>query len=513
MRKTAPLALIPFLLAALFNTAIGQTKTPIPPQITTPDRVDSPLGTLEYRDGMPSQATADKVYDQLDFLRGVDSYLNGNSGVSVYAIRKGLRDAGIKDNEDAILFSGLMDSNSLFLTANADTVYFWPFLDLRKGPMVVEVPKDVLGAMDDMWFRWVTDFGVSGPDRGEGGRYLIVPPDYKGPLPDGGYFIAHSKTYGVSVLGRAFLENNDPKPAVERIKSQLKIYPYVQGSYGTSVGDFLAGDAKLGPLSKPVTPRFVEGTGLSINTIPPNDYSFYAMLNDLVQDELASALDPEIGGEFAAIGVEKGKPFQPDAHMEKILREAIMVANAAGRVTSFRPHPSEGFRYYDEKSYWTNQLFVGGYDFMKPPPEITKEGVKPFPDTGARTLNSRTSMFYVATGITPAMVMRLPNIGSQYIGAMFDGNGNPLDGAKTYKLVLPPKIPAAKFWSLTVYDNQSRSMLQTAQRFPRAEAKAFLRPQPKPKLTDRPQSISHLSFQVALGRATGYRRCRARDGG
>jgi hypothetical protein len=136
---------------------------------------------------------------------------------------------------------------------------------------------------------------------------------------------------------------------------------------------------------------------------------------------------------------------------------------------------SEGFTYYPGSS-WSNPLFVGGYEFMTPPPEITKAGVKPYPSTGARTLDARTSFFYLATVITPAMVMRLTNIGSQYLGTFYDAQGNPLDGAKIYKVTLPPNIPAAKFWSFTVYDNQSRSMLQTAQRFPRAGSQSFPTP-------------------------------------
>ena len=113
---------------------------------------------------------------------------------------------------------------------------------------------------------------------------------------------------------------------------------------------------------------------------------------------------------------------------------------------------------------------------MDPPPEITREGVKPFPSTGARTLDGRTSFFYLATVITPAMVMRLANIGSQYLGTFYDAKAEPLDGAKTYKLTLPPKIPAAKFWSLTLYDNQTRSMLDTSQRCPRAGSQTYPSP-------------------------------------
>jgi hypothetical protein len=217
-----------------------------------------------------------------------------------------------------------------------------------------------------------------------------------------------------------------------------------------------------------------------MNTIPPNDFSYYEMLDALVQEQPATALKPEIGGQFAAIGIVKGKKFDPDARMRKILTDAIAIANGASRTVSFRPRESEGFGYYGPQSKWLNPLFVGGYDFSRPPPEITKEGVKPFPYTGARTLDARTAFFYVATGVTPAMVMRLPNIGSQYLFGIFDARGEPLDGAKTYKVTLPPKIPAAKFWSFTVYDNQTRSMLQTAQRFPRAGSQSFPSPAAEP---------------------------------
>jgi hypothetical protein len=194
------------------------------------------------------------------------------------------------------------------------------------------------------------------------------------------------------------------------------------------------------------------------------------------REQPAEALRPEIGGQFAAIGIVKGKTFAPDARMRKILTDAVAIGNATGRTIAFTPRESEGFSYYSPTSKWLNPLFVSGYDFMGPPPEITKEGVKPYPNTGARTLDARAAFFYVATGVTPAMVMRLPDIGSQYLFGILDSAGKPFDGAKTYKVTLPPKIPAAKFWSFTVYDNQTRSMLQTAQLFPRAGSQSYPSP-------------------------------------
>jgi len=459
---------------ALANEQIPQSATPIPPAITTPATVETTLGTLRFPNGVPTADTAQKVYDQLDLQRGVATYLNGLRGVSIFAARQGMREAGVADN-DVLIFSRLMDSKSLFLTANADTVYFISNLDLSKGPLVVETPPGTLGIFDDLWFRWVSDFGTPGPDRGQGGKYLLLPPGYDGPLPDG-YFIGRPTTNAVALLGRAFLVDGNPAPAVNVIKGTLKIYPYVAGSYGTSIATFLDGKGPLKPLSKPGTPRFVEGTGLAMNTIPPNDFSFYEMLDALVQEQPATALEPEIGGQFAAIGIVKGKPFNPDQRLRKILTDAVAVGNAAGRTLSLRARPSEGFGYYGPESKWLNPLFVGGYDFTRPPPEITKAGVKQFPYTGARALDARSAFFYAATGVTPAMVMRLPDVGSQYLFGILDSSGEPFDGSKTYKVSLPAGIPAQRFWSLTLYDNQSRSMLQTGQPYPRAGSQSYPSP-------------------------------------
>jgi len=455
--------------------SVAPAAAGVPQAIVTPDRVETRLGALQFRDGIPTAETAAALYEHLDLQRGTATFLNAFSGVSMYAIRQGFRDAGVADG-DVLIFSQLMDSKSLFLTGNCDTVYFLTFLDLSRGPLVVETPPEALGVVDDIWFRWITDFGQPGPDRGEGGRYLLLPPGYAGPLPEGGHFVARSRSNAVGVLGRAFLVNNDPAPAVASIRQHMKIYPYVPGGYGTSIGSFLLGRSPLAQPASPTTPRFVEGSGLVMNTIPPNDLAFYTMLHGLVQGEPAEALDPEIAGQFAAIGIVKGRGFEPNERLRRILAEAAAIGNAASRVVGFRPRPEEGFAYYGAGSSWLNPLFVGGYDFMGPPPAVTPQGVQPFPATGARTLDVRTSFFYMATGVTPAMVMRLPQVGSQYLWATFDARGNPFDGARTYRVTLPPNIPAARFWSLTLYDNQTRSMLATEQRYPRAGSQSYPSP-------------------------------------
>ena len=425
---------------------------------------------------MPTDETASKVYETLDFTRALNAYNNSFRGASAYAIREGFRSIGADDNT-VVIFSDLMDAKSLFLTANADTVYYLAVVDLTQGPMVIEQPPKGLGTINDMWFSWVIDIGFPGPDRGEGGKYLVVPPGYEGPLPEGGFYVAKSRTTRVLYAARSFLVDNDPKPAVELIKKTIKIYPYAPGGVGTSIATALQGEVKLGRNPPVPETKIVEASGKVFNTIPPSDYGFFEMINENVQQEPADSYDVELAGQLAAIGIVKGQPFNPDARMKQILTDAAAVGDAIGRVLNWRPfeaHPD--WAYYPD-STWANMLWEGGANFETPPPLFTKEGMfKPLPPTGARTLDSRTAFYYAYTLDSPGMIMRIPDVGSQYLMGFLDAEKHSFDGAKTYKVTLPKDIPARAFWSFTVYDNQSRSMLDTPQRFPRAGSQSYPSP-------------------------------------
>jgi hypothetical protein len=472
--------LVACTVLALPCLAPAQMASAIPPAITTPDKVDSRIGQLDFKDGAPSVETAQKAYDTLDFTSGLNVFNNSFRGASAYGIRKGLLSIGADDNT-VVIFSDLMDAKSLFLTANADTVYYMAVVDLTKGPMVVEQPPMGLGTINDMWFSWIIDIGFPGPDRGDGGKYLLVPPGYDGPLPEGGFYVARSRTTRVLYAARSFLTNNDPKPTAELIKKSIKIYPYTPGGVGTSIATALEGKVRLGRNPAIPATKFVEGTGKSFNTIPPNDYSFFEMINENVQQEPADSYDVELAGQLAAIGIVKGKPFTPDARMKKILTDAAAVGNAAGRALNWRfsqAHPD--WAYYPG-SMWGNMLWEGGANFETPPPLFTREGFfKPFPPTGARTLDSRTAFYYGYTLDSPGMIMRIPDVGSQYLMGFLDAGKNPFDGAKTYKVTLPPNVPARAFWSFTLYDNQTRSMLDTPQRYPRAGSQSYPSPAAEP---------------------------------
>jgi len=404
--------------------------TPIPDSIVTPDTIDSRIGQLNFFDGYPDDATAEKLYDNLDYMRGVEAFLNAMPGASTEALRVGMASEGADNNQTVLIFEDLMDSHSLFLTGNTESIYNLMWLDTKAGPLVIETPPNILGIIDDHWFEYVGDVGNAGPDKGKGGKYLLLPPGYEGDVPEG-YFVLRTATYGNLFFWRGFLENGSTATAVENTRKFAKVYP-------------------LAEAANPPPMTFKNVSGKVFNTIHANDFHFYEEVNDIVQYEPNESYHPEVLGQLAAIGIVKGKEFAPDERMKKLLSEAVAVGNATARTITFRTRMKDAYFYPD--SAWFTGFVGGSYEFLLEP--------------GVRNLDARILFHYYATGITPAMTWQRVGVGSQYAVATTDSEGKPFDGSKTYKVHLPPNIPAKDFWSFVVYDNETRSMLQTDQRFP-----------------------------------------------
>lgn len=403
----------------------------IPQFILTPDTVETRIGTLRFSDGLPDRETVQKVQDQLDLARGIEAFLSSMPAASVYGICEGLDQAGAERNQGIAITEDLMDARSIFLTPNASTVYVMMCLDLRAGPMVVQVPSGVLGPAQDAFFRWIVDVGLTGPDKGKGGRYLFLPPGYKDALPRSarrGHYVVKPRTNTIAFFFRAFVRNGDIAAAVKGVKAQARMYP-------------------LSAAAKPPEQIFVNVSGKQYNTVHANTFRFFEELNAVVQSEPDDFVDPELAGLLAAVGIKKGKPFAPDARMKAILTDAVAIANAAARAIVFAPR-DERVKFYPDRQWQT--FFVGGnYQFL---------------NNGERMLDARALFHYYATGVTPAMANPKPGSGSVYAYTARDSAGRYLDGGKTYKVTLPAPIPAKEFWSFTVYDNQTRSMLETDQK-------------------------------------------------
>ncbi len=404
-------------------------STPMPPGVAVPDKVETRLGTLHFFDGFPDNASAEKLYDNLDFQRAVQAYLFAIPAVSQVANRNAFRALG-PPNTVVPIFEQLLDSRGIVLTGNDNTVYSWTWIDLKQGPLVLEVPPKVLGTVNDMWQLWVVDVGITGPDKGEGGKYLFLPPGYKGAVPEG-YHVVHSPTFGLWVPWHSFLVNGDPKPGVDLVKKFTKIYP-------------------LADAAKPHPPlNFVDLSGKPFNTEYPMDYRFWELLNNVVQEEPSASLDPIRLGYFQSIGIQKGKPFAPDERMKKILTEAAAVGDATARAILF--HTRDKGAYYYANSNWQSG-FMGGYKFQTEPDVLN--------------FDAATFYYTLAILVTPAMEEKLIGKGSQYAWTCRDAQGQPLDGGKNYKLNMPPDVPVKDFWSVILYSDQTRSMIQTEQRFP-----------------------------------------------
>ena len=420
--------------AAADDTIPPGFNTPIPKSILTPDKVETRLGTLTFFDGVPTGDTASKVLENLVFLRGIETFLNGIPAASIEAIRLGLASVGATEAHHLVVTDELMDSDPLFLTPNTDTVYAFNIFDLEKtGPLVIEVPPGSgPGTVNDAFFRFVVDMGAPGPDKGKGGKYLILPPGYEGEEP-GGYFVARSRSYINALVLRGFLVDGKPDAAANMFSTGVKIYP-------------------LAERNDPPEMKIISGSKVHYNTIHANDFTFYEELAHVLDKEPVEFIDPELRGIFASIGLQKGRKFDPDPATRKTLSEAVAVANATARAIAFNTPYPEAYRY--KNSIWQEGFIGGDYRWLK-------DG-----GDGGRFLDARTMFFYIATVNTPAMVAKMVGLGSQYAGAMRDPDGNPFDGGKTYKLTIPANVPAKDFWSLVVYDTQTRSELQTSNPFP-----------------------------------------------
>jgi hypothetical protein len=437
-----------------FEEILSKFKTDIPTKILTPNRVDSRIGELEFYDGIPTDATLEKVYDNLDFMRGVDVFLNFIPATSIEGMRLGMLELGIDDYNKIVVMDNLMDATSLFLTGNASTVYASAILDLeRDGATVVEVPAGAgPGTVNDAFFRFVIDMGAPGPDRKKGGMYIILPPDYEGnlkPTPNtfkdnssvkvevGGkmrdVWIAQSTSYTNWLILRGFLVDGKPEAAAKMWKEGLKVYP-------------------LEKADNPKKMVFINGSGKEFNTIHGNNYEFYEELATVIQKEPISFIDPELRGQAAAIGIVKGKPFEPNERLKKTLEDAIKVGNATARSIGFAPRDKNAYLY--EGKQWYTGFINKDYQWLD------GDGNQ------GRNMDARTLFFYTATVNTPAMALEVPGVGSNYAFGDKDSKGRVLYGEKNYKLNIPANVPAKDFWSVVVYDPQTRSMLQTDQDFP-----------------------------------------------
>jgi hypothetical protein len=401
------------------------------------------LASIPYKDGYPSKDAIAQLKDELLFQRGVQSYLWALPILNMYGMKEGSEAKFGKGYNVLPIWKKRLDAKTKVTTPNSDVIYAMGYLDLKEdGPMVIEVPPGLQGILDDFYQRpicsagtidgkvWCGDVGLPGPDKGQGGKYLILPPGYRETIPTG-YLPFRSRTYGVFVFWRGFFKDPRQLDAPVRVMEQTKIYP----------------------LGKETTARpmqFPDASGVPVNMLYPMDGSAFDMLARYIEHEHVDPADMEMRGMLASIGIVKGKPFAPEARTREILDKAARTASRIGHVGAYDPPPIVPNSHWYTDRRWLN-VFPGNATFT------------------AQTLNyidSRVGFFTYAYSASPGMAVSMVNVGAKYPAAFVDADGDFLSGDKSYRLKLPHGIPAALFWSVTVYDPITGSGLDNGQPFP-----------------------------------------------
>ncbi|HEY7212009.1 MAG TPA: DUF1254 domain-containing protein [Bryobacteraceae bacterium] len=416
------------LFSALAALALMGGCQPKTAERTSATSTGTAVTEYTFERGYPASDTAQKAYDEADLNRAVEAYRFFYPTVSGSAIFKGNAKLGVVPNK----VSGTLDSQPKHVgfTLNSDTPYAPLLLDLADGPMVVELPPGPLICIAmDINQRWVADLGLPGPSAGKGDKVVFLPPGYKDKAP-AGYRAASSPSNKMLVGVRSLPVGGDVPAAIARIKT-VKVHP-------------------LKPLAGWPEMKWLDLTPPPEDTTPlawENNIQYWRELYEVVNNEPANPLFHNMYGELAALGIEKGKPFNPDARMTGILEKAAKIANAQMRVESFGDRRPDRVVWSDRKWEWAALRFENG-DFDTP---------------NYADLYARDKWFYQAIGASPAMFKRDPSAGSLYWLGLRDNTGAYLDGGKKYKLTVPQPVPDRLFWSVTVYDSDTRSQVQTDQ--------------------------------------------------
>ena len=319
-----------YLIATTVLGAVTFGSAAIHAQTTT---VDTHIGPLKYESGFPTKETVERLYDEIDFQRACQAYMWSFPAVSFASVKAGMfRDLGATYN-DIVLYQDFLDTKSIYLTGNSTTVYASSPIDLAKdGPVVVEVPAGpTAGMVADLWFI-TRGVGRIGPDKGKGGKYLLVPPGYKGNLPAKGYYIVRFETMDANYFIRGIVIKGDVKGAADMI-AKSRVYPYSERA-------------------NPKPNRVLRVTGKYINTIEPEGLAYWERLSEVINNNPVQEQDRFFMAMLAPLGIEKGKPFAPDARQKRILEEGARLGRAMAQNISFDSRLSES-RAYPGKNWMT----------------------------------------------------------------------------------------------------------------------------------------------------------------
>jgi hypothetical protein len=398
----------------------------VPEEIITPNHVESEyLGELNYVDGAPTDESIDKARHFVDTANAVRLFLSGIPIASMQGMLAGHESIGMKANQTIAISESMLTAESIWLTPNTTTPYITGEIDVKNGPVIIELQSPALGLLNNAAFKFTERVGVTHPkDQGKGGKYFVYHTSYKGEIPDG-YIPVPSEGYQHWLLLRLVSKPGELKQSIAQLKQTMRVYPYSTPNQTT---------------------EFIDISGKKYNTVHAMNEKFYDEINAMIQYEPTALWESEISSIAKDLGIEKGKPFEPTLYMQDVFVEASKIATAEIRGATFSPE--DKLVVYADRQWYTP--LIGGHEFKD--------------DNGVLNLDERSIFHFYATGSTPDMVANTVGKGSAYLIGARDVQGNLYDGSKHYTVTLPKGVPVANFWSFMIYDNQTRSMLETDQR-------------------------------------------------
>ncbi|WP_191577259.1 DUF1254 domain-containing protein [Achromobacter insolitus] len=415
-----------------------------------PDRIQS-IADLPMQNNRPTTETAKSLLEELTFQRGMQTYLWAMPLLNTAGMRDGAEAAFGTGYSIMPIWTRRLDAKTKITTPNSDLIYGMVFENLANtGPLVFEAPPGLQGILLDFWQRpmpvdgmdFQGDVGLPGPDAGRGGKFLILPPGYDKPVPQG-YYVYRSTTNNVFIFLRAFYKDPaDTSPAVDLLKRSV-IYPLNQKA-----------------AAKPM--QFPDASGRELNMLPRSDIEAFNQLKRLLDEEGENLGDPDWLGMLGAIGISADKPFEPDSRTREILDAAARAGYKTSRVIGFQPGVGGAdFHVYADRK-WLNPVNNLTARWPNPPLDLSFASRK----GGQRNLDARAWFFTDYYSISPGMVSMTPGKGAFYMIAFEDADGDQLTGKQSYRLRLPPNIPADLFWSVTLYEAENASGLDNGQPFP-----------------------------------------------
>ncbi len=392
--------------------------------------------------------SATRIHAEIDFQRACQVYLWALPAMNLYSMREGSEREFGRGNHILPIWKGRLKATTKVTTPNSDVIYAMGYVDLKDGPVVIEVPAGVQGLLDDFWHRPITDCGLPGPDKGQGGKYLLLPPDYEGLLsepmwyrtePDGTealYYTFRVRTYGVFVFWRAFLGEGGSTEKGVGIIEQTKIYHWGKRDSAPEM-------------------QFPDATDVEVQMLIPNvtrgdePYRYFENLANFINYEYVAPEEFDMRGMLRTLGIVKGQPFEPDESLKDILSKASIVAYNMSRANRYATRIKEA-------QIWSDRQFEQGFigesmDFVE--------------DT-YNNLDARAAFFHFAYSSSEAMVKHLVNAGAKYPLTFRDADGNYLMGEYSYKMNVPADQPAVLFWSVAIYSAFDAAGLDNSQKFP-----------------------------------------------